>query len=173
MLYVVGELSHDVIAFNLPTVPTENMQPIENFAANIVPPTAHPVLRSMMESGEICSHPRISNVLYVSNRWERHIARYEPDHDPETSGTPAGDSVAIILLAGDGKSVETIKHVCCNVDVIRGMRVSQDGEYAIVVGQEGGGVEIYEISGDRGDSWSMVASLSNVLGNGLKHAIWL
>jgi 6-phosphogluconolactonase (cycloisomerase 2 family) len=173
LLYVVGELSHDVIAFDLPTVPIENVQPIENFAANIVPPTAHPVLRSMMESGEICFHPTIPNVLYVSNRWERQVAQHEADHNDAHSDAPAGDSVTVILLARDGRSVETIKHVRSNCDVIRGMRISQDGEYAVVVGQESGGVEIYQISGDRGDIWTKTTGLSHNLGIGLKHAIWL
>jgi 6-phosphogluconolactonase (cycloisomerase 2 family) len=172
-LYVVGELSHDVIAFDLPTVPTKNIQPIENFAANIVPPTAHPVLQSKMESGEMCFHPTIPNVLYVSNRWERHVAQHEANHDNAHSDAPAGDSVAIVLLAEDGRSVEAIKHVRSSCDVIRGMRISQDGEYAAVVGQESGGVEIYQISGGRGDIWTNVVGLSDALGNGLKHAIWL
>jgi 6-phosphogluconolactonase (cycloisomerase 2 family) len=173
LLYVVGELSHDIIAFDLLTVPIENIQPIENFAANIVSPTAHPVLRSMMESGEICCHPTIPNVLYVSNRWERHVAQHDADYDDAHSDAPAGDSVAIILLARDGRSVEAIKHVRSNCDVIRGMQISQDGEYAVVVGQESGGVEIYQISGDRGDIWININGLTHGLGTGLKHAIWL
>lgn len=172
-MYVVGELSHDIIAFDLPAVPTKDIQPINGFAPNIVPLSVHPDHQSMMESGEMCGHPTISNVLYASNRWERHIAKREPHLKNVPSELPTGDSVAIILLASDGKSVEAIKHVRGNADVIRGMRISDDGKYAVILGQEGGGVEVYEIGGDRGDIWTLAASLSEGLETGLKHAIWL
>ena len=172
-MYVIGELSHTVVAFDLSTAPAEAIQPIDGFAPNIIPSTVHPVHQSMMDSAEICLHPTISNVLYVSNRWERHIAQREPHLKNDPKELPPGDAVAIILLSDDGKMVKDMKHVRTNVDVIRGMRLSDDGKYVVVVGQEGGGVEIYEISGDKGDVWTLVAGLNEGLEGGIKHAIWL
>lgn len=126
-----------------------------------------------MDSAELCIHPMIPNVLYASNRWERHIAEREPhlENVPET--LPEGDAVAIILLSQDGRSVERIKYVRTGLDTIRGMRLSDDGRYVVLVGQEGGGIEIYAISGDRGDEWTLFTSLNECLEDGIKHAIWL
>jgi 6-phosphogluconolactonase (cycloisomerase 2 family) len=58
-------------------------------------------------------------------------------------------------------------------DTIRGMRFLQDGEYVVAAGQEGGGVEVYRISGKRGDTWALEAALREGLERGIKHAIWL
>ena len=172
-MYVIGELSHTVAAFDLSTSPSEAMQPIEGFEANIIPPNVHPDHQFMMDSAEICIHPTFPNVLYVSNRWERHIAQREPHLKNVPKELPPGDAVAIILLSDDGKKVDSIKHVRTNVDVIRGMRLTDDGQYVVVVGQEGGGVEVYEISGEKGDIWTLVAGLNEGLESGIKHAIWL
>lgn len=172
-MYVIGELSHTVVAFDLSTSPSEAMQPIEGFEANIIPPNVHPDHQFMMDSAEICIHPTFPNVLYVSNRWERHIAQREPHLKNVPKELPPGDAVAIILLSDDGKKVDSIKHVRTNVDVIRGMRLTDDGQYVVVVGQEGGGVEVYEISGEKGDIWTLVAGLNEGLESGIKHAIWL
>lgn len=172
-MYVIGELSHTVIAFDLSTAPAEAIQHIDDFGPNIIPSTVHPDHQLMMDSAEICLHPTIPSVLFVSNRWERHIAKREPQLKNVPKELPPGDVVAIILLSNDGKKVEDVKHVRTNVDVIRGMRFSDDGSYVVVVGQEGGGVEIYEISGQKGDVWALVAGLNKGLESGIKHAIWL
>lgn len=172
-MYVIGELSHTVVAFELPPAPTGAIQPIDGFAPNIIPPTVHPDHQFMMDSAEICLHPNIANVLYVSNRWERHIAQREPHLQNVPKALPPGDDVAIILLSNDGRKVENMKRVRTNVDVIRGMRLSDDGKYIVVVGQEGGGVEIYGIGGEKGDVWTLVAGLNEGLEGGIKHAIWL
>ncbi|KIW98254.1 uncharacterized protein Z519_01838 [Cladophialophora bantiana CBS 173.52] len=173
IMYVLGELSHTVAAFDLSTSPAEAIPPIDGFAPNIIPPTVHPDHQFTMDSAEICLHPSIPNVLYASNRWERHIAQRVPYLENVPGELPPGDAVAIILLSNDGKKVETIKHVWTNVDVIRGMRFSADGKYIVVLGQEGGGVEIYEISGEKGDSWTLVAGLNEGLESGIKHGIWI
>ncbi|KAH7336741.1 Lactonase, 7-bladed beta-propeller-domain-containing protein [Pyrenochaeta sp. MPI-SDFR-AT-0127] len=173
ILYVVGELSHDLIAFDLPIVASENIQPIKGFAANIIPPSVDRNHQSMMESGEVCRHPTIPNVIYISNRWERHIAEREPHLEGVPDIMQSGDTVAIILLAEGGRSVEAVRHVRTHADVIRGMRISNDGKYAAILGQLGGGVEIYEISGNRGEVWTFEAGISQDLGTGLKHPIWL
>ena len=77
------------------------------------------------------------------------------------------------MLSNDGRSTKAIRHVRTKLDVIRGMRVSDDGRYVVAAGQEGGGVEVYEISGDRGDVWTLVAGLNEGLESGIKHAVWL
>lgn len=172
-MYVIGELSHNVVAFDLSGTLAGAIQPIEGFAPNIIPSTVHPDHQLMMDSAEISLHPTIPNILYVSNRWERHIAKRQPHLKNVPRDLPRGDDVAIILLSKDGRKVETVKHVRTNVDVIRGMRLTDDGKYAVVVGQEGGGVEVYEISGERGDLWTLVAGLKQGIESGIKHAIWL
>lgn len=126
-----------------------------------------------MDSAEICLHPTIPNVLYASNRLERHIAHHDPHIKDIPGELASGDAVAIILLSDDGKKVDSVKHVRTNVDVIRGMRLSNDGKYVVVAGQEGGGIEIYEISGSAGDEWTLAVRLSDGLEGGIKHAIWL
>lgn len=127
----------------------------------------------MMDSAEVCIHPTIKNVLYVSNRWQRHIAQREPHLQDVPTNLPPGDTVTIILLSQDGRSVKHIRYVQTGADVIRGMRISENGRYAMVAGQEGGGLEIYEISGAKGDVWTLVTKISAELGMGLKHTVWL
>ncbi|VUC36504.1 unnamed protein product [Clonostachys rosea] len=172
IIYVIGELSHTVIAFDLSTPPGENMQPIDGFSHNIIPPNVHLDHHFMMDSSELCVHPKIPNILYASNRWERHIQERQSDLKivPEV---PEGDSIAILLLSADGRKLEEIKHVRTRVDTIRGMRLSGDGKYVVVLGQEGGGIEVYSIGGARGDVWTLVASLDEGLESGIKHAVWL
>lgn len=172
-MYVIGELSHTVIAFDVTGAPAEAIQPIEGFAPNVIPPNVHPDHQSRMDPAEICLHPAIPNVLYVSNRLERHIAKLEPYLKDVPKDLPPGDAIAIILLSSDGRKVEKVKHVRTNLDVVRGMRLSEDGKYVVVVGQESGGVEIYEISGERGDVWTFMAGVNEGLESGLKHAVWL
>lgn len=127
----------------------------------------------MMDAAEISLHPKIPNTIYVSNRWVQHIAEREPHLKDVPEESPLGDDIAIIILAPDGRSVEAIKHVQTNLDVIRGMRLSDDGRYAAIVGQEAGGLEIYEVTGERGEAWERIAGLHNDLEGGLKHVIWL
>ncbi|GKZ24456.1 hypothetical protein AbraCBS73388_011270 [Aspergillus brasiliensis] len=121
-----------------------------------------------MDSAEISLHPSIPNVVYVSNRWERHIAKREPHLQNVPQDLPQGDAIAIILLSDDGRKVKNIKHVRTNLDVIRGMRLSDDGKYVVVAGQEGGGVEVYAITGDKGDKWTLVAGLNEGLESDIK-----
>ncbi|GKZ52011.1 hypothetical protein AbraIFM66951_009358, partial [Aspergillus brasiliensis] len=163
MMYVIGELSHTVIAFDVSSAPADAIPPIDGFAPNIIPPEVHSDHQAMMDSAEISLHPSIPNVVYVSNRWERHIAKREPHLQNVPQDLPQGDAIAIILLSDDGRKVKNIKHVRTNLDVIRGMRLSDDGKYVVVAGQEGGGVEVYAITGDKGDKWTLVAGLNEGL----------
>ncbi|KAL4812325.1 Lactonase, 7-bladed beta-propeller-domain-containing protein [Aspergillus spinulosporus] len=183
IMYVLGELSHTILAFDLSVAPTDTLAaaaptsipPIQGFAPNIIPTTVPSTHQHSMDSAEICLHPTIPNVIYASNRWERHIAQREPRIQDTCIPTelPSGDAIAILLLSDDGKTVVGMKHVRTNLDVIRGMRLSNDGKYVVLAGQEGGGVEVYEISGERGEIWTLVACLNEGLDGGLKHAVWL
>ncbi|RSL70402.1 hypothetical protein CEP53_001838 [Fusarium sp. AF-6] len=123
--------------------------------------------------GSASLYPRIPNVLYASNRWERHIAKREPHLKNVPTKLPQGDTITIILLSDNGRRVQETKHVRTNLDTIRGFRLRYDGNYVVVVGQEGGGIEIYSIGGVRGDLWTLTASLSEGLESGIKHAVWL
>ncbi|KAH7002992.1 Lactonase, 7-bladed beta-propeller-domain-containing protein [Fusarium venenatum] len=172
LIYVIGELSHNVIAFELSTLRDQDVQPINGFEVNVIPPNVHPGHQFMMDSAEISLHPKIPNVLYVSNRWERHITQREP-HLQNVHEQLQGDAIAVILLSGNGKECQEIKHVRTNLDTIRGFGLSDDGKFVVVAGQERGGIEIYSISGDRGDLWTLVAILSEGLDSGIKHAVWL
>jgi 6-phosphogluconolactonase (cycloisomerase 2 family) len=138
LLYVIGELSHTIVAFDLSTGPAADIRPISGFAPNIIPPSVQPGHQSLMDSSELCLHPSIPNVLYASNRWERHIADRELHLRNVPKDLPPGDAIAIILLSDDGRRVEEVKHVRTNLDTIRGMRIRQDGEYVVATGQEGG-----------------------------------
>ncbi|KAI6750447.1 hypothetical protein HG530_014728 [Fusarium avenaceum] len=171
-MYVIGELSHSVIAFDLSTAPGMNVQPIDDFEVNIIPATVHADHQSMMDSAELSLHPKIPNVLYASNRWEKHIAEREP-HLQNGHEQPQGDAIAIILLSQDGKKSQEVRHVRTNLDTIRGFRINDDGKFVVVAGQEGGGIEIYKIEGARGDIWTLIASLNEGLDSGIKHAVWL
>lgn len=173
LMYVLGELSHTVVAFDLSNGPAEANQPNEGFAPSIIPRQVHPEHKLMMDSAELCIHPSVPNVLYASNRWEKHIAEREPYLENAPKESPPGDTITIILLSGDGRKVEATKFVTTKLDTIRGMRVTDDGKYVAVVGQEGGGIEIYSISGERRDTWTAVASLNEGLASGIKHAVWL
>lgn len=172
-MYVLGELSHTVIAFDLTAGPAENIQPTDGFAPSIIPPSVHPDHQAPMDSGELCFHPSIPNVLYASNRLERHIAERAPQLQNLPKELPPGDAVAIILLSDDGRKAQNVKFVRTSLDTIRGMRVSNDGKYVVLAGQQGGGIEVYSIGGERGDEWALVAGLDEGLDGGIKHAIWL
>lgn len=172
-MYVLGELSHEVVAFDLSTCPANDVQPIDGFLVNIIPPTVHRDHQFMMDSAEISPHPKIPNVLYASNRWERHIAKREPHLKNVPTELPEGDTIAIILLSDDGKRVQETKHIRTSLDTIRGFRLSDDGNYVVVAGQEGGGIEMYRIGGLRGDEWTLTASLREGLDSGIKHVVWL
>ncbi|KAK5077352.1 hypothetical protein LTR64_005167 [Lithohypha guttulata] len=159
MIHVVGELSHKVIGFDLSAHPTGVVSPIHGFDPNVIPSNVHLAHQYMMDAAEIYGEG-------ISRNREPHLTDV-PD------SLPSGDSIAIILLSGDGRKVEGIKHVLTDLDVIRGMRISDDGKYVVAVGQVGGGVEVYSISGDRADVWTRVARLNEGLESGIKHAVWL
>ncbi|WVQ89383.1 hypothetical protein IAS59_003140 [Cryptococcus gattii] len=177
LAYVICELSHQVHAFPLPSSSTENVkdiQPLSAFSANIIPPNVPLEHQTLMDSSEIWLHPTIPKVIYASNRWQLHIAERQPELQ-NVAPPPKGDSMAIILLNETGDKVESVKHVETGLDAIRGFRISPDGKYVAVAGQEGGGVEVYGIAGSRGDEWNLIARSGEKEGveKGIKDVLWL
>nr|KIR46978.1 hypothetical protein I312_03874 [Cryptococcus bacillisporus CA1280] len=177
LAYVICELSHQVHAFPLPSSSTENVkdiQPLSAFSANIIPPNVPLEHQTLMDSSEIWLHPTIPNVVYASNRWQVHIAERQTELQ-NVAPPPKGDSMAIILLNETGDKVESVKHVETGLDAIRGFRISPDGKYVAVAGQEGGGVEVYGIAGSRGDEWNLIARSGEKEGveEGIKDVLWL
>ncbi|RSL45008.1 hypothetical protein CEP54_014454 [Fusarium duplospermum] len=126
-MHVLGELSHNIVTFDLSTCPANDVQPIDGFSVNIIPPTVRRDHQFMMDSAELSGNPRIPNVLYASNRWERHIAKREPHLQNVPTELPPGDTIAIILLSDDGKSVQETKHVRTSLDTIL-LRSSFNGQ---------------------------------------------
>jgi hypothetical protein len=120
----------------------------------------------MMDASEICLHPSIPDILHVSNRRERHIAQREPHLTDVPKELPMGDTIAIVLLLDDGRTAEGIKHIRIDIDVIRGIRLNDECTHMVMVEQEGGGVEIYEVGGERGDVWTLATGLNEGFRNG-------
>ncbi|WWC60726.1 uncharacterized protein I303_103302 [Kwoniella dejecticola CBS 10117] len=168
-LYAIGEMSHEVFAFDL-NDDSQPLLPIPKFSVNIIPPTVPTSHQRLMDSSELYFHPKIPTTLYVTNRWELRIQEREP-HLNALPEKQTGDAVAVILLAKNGVTVEGVKHIRTGLDVIRGMQITPDGKYAVLGGQEGGGIEIYEIRGEKGDSWVKVAEERSV--SGTKDFLWL
>jgi 6-phosphogluconolactonase (cycloisomerase 2 family) len=101
-------------------------------------------------------HPVHRSTLYISNRGSRRLNRPNPELGPGTEiGQGEGDSITIILL--DKFQVERMYYLQTGLDWIRGMRVSDDGRYLTCCGEVGGGLEVYEIGGERGEVLTLVA----------------
>ncbi len=156
------ELSSSIFIYSLenPTYPTH---PLPDVQRSILPPSVPSTHAKYMDAAELACHPTIPNVLYASNRYEMHL-----DEKAEgllgkvkdllnISDPPKGDGIAIVLLDESGSRIEQIKHVRTECDAVRAMRVSPDGKYVALGGQEGGGVELWSISGERGDEWKLAA----------------
>ena len=108
-------------------------------------------------SAELYIHPIHRSTLYISNRGSRRLNRSNPELGPGTEeGVGEGDSITIILLSGNSE-VERMIYLETGLDWIRGMRISDDGRYLACCGEVGGGLEIYEITGERGEILTLIA----------------
>ena len=165
-LYVLTELSSEVLIYDL-SGSDYPKHPNPSFKASVIPPNIPSTHSSKMDSAELLIHPSRPRTLYASNRLELHIAENEPDLEPlpksATEGIK-GDAVAIFLLSEDGLKVDEAKHIRTEADGIRGMQMSTDGKYVALAGQQKGGVEIWEISGVKGENWKRVAKNEGVEG---------
>jgi len=166
-LYCLTEMGHDLQIFSLSdSLPAH---PLPHFECSIVPSSVPPEYAYKMDSAELIANPTIPNVLYGSNRWELHLNKFNPDKP--ALPTQRGDAVAIIFLSKEGDKVEAIKHVRTGCDSIRAMQASPDGQYVALAGQEGGGVEIYAVGGERGDEWKLAAKDETI--KGITDFVWL
>ncbi|KAE8543186.1 hypothetical protein D1P53_000673 [Cryptococcus gattii VGV] len=112
---------HNVFVFDLTDI-SQPLNPIPNFSVNIIPPTVPSSHQCLMNNAEIYfTTLPFRTTFYISNRYEAGIA------------------------------ADSAKHIRTGLDLFRGLQITPDGKYAAVGGQEGGGIEIYEIIGSRGE----------------------
>lgn len=150
-------MGHSLLIFPLSSSVSYPLKPLDLLSASsVIPPGIPKEAQEKLDSGELQRSPINSKTLYATNRWQLHIK------DQDEASKPRGDAIAIALLREDGKEVEKFKHVETGLDVIRALGLSADGKFAAAAGQEAGGVEIYEISGERADEWKLVAELRDV-----------
>ncbi|WVQ78407.1 hypothetical protein IAT38_000493 [Cryptococcus sp. DSM 104549] len=151
-LYVLTELSNDILVFPLES-PTYPIVPHQDFRVSVLPPSVPKEYARHLNAAELIAHPSHPNVLYASNRLELDLSS---STEGEFSSSEKGDAVAIVTLTPAGDKVVAIKHVRTGCNAVRGMRVSPDGKYVALAGQNGGGLEIYSV-GDGGVEWDLVA----------------
>ncbi|WVN90952.1 uncharacterized protein L203_106197 [Cryptococcus depauperatus CBS 7841] len=145
-LYNVTELSNEILIFPL-TDCSEPVHPLPNFKCSIIPPSVPSAAHSYMNAAQLIFNPRISNVLYASNRLELRLPR-------EFATGEVGDAVAVITLNETGDKLVDVTYVRTGCDGVRGMRASPDGKYVAVAGRYGGGVEIWSV-GESGADWKL------------------
>jgi len=136
-LYVNSELQSQLLIYS---TTTRSLL----FRTDVTPPHLTLEEKATLLTSELYLHPHHPQTLYVSNRGALRL------HDAP-SRNDKGDSISIILLNQDGSGVERITHLETGLDWPRGMRISEDGKWLAVAGEYGGGLEIYEIGGERGE----------------------
>jgi len=124
-----------------------------------------------MDSAELCYTRKYPRTLFASNRLELQIFDKQPDLPPLPDYPPSGDAIAIVRLNEDGQGVKDVKHVRTGCNNVRGMMLSPDGKYAAVAGQDGGGLEIWTISGEDGEDWKLAAKDEKI--EGVNTIVWL
>lgn len=163
-LYVNSELESNLLIYDTSTLALISK-------TDLTTPDLPTSIRELLLTAELYSHPIHTETLYVSLRGtqrmdEMGIPRGYPDLPSppsediqNTLNKHKGDSIAVVLLSDQASSshVEEVIHVQTGLDWIRGMRVSDDGKYMAAAGEFGaGGLEIYEISGQRGEMFKLV-----------------
>ncbi|WVQ80284.1 hypothetical protein IAT38_002389 [Cryptococcus sp. DSM 104549] len=167
-LYVLTELSSELIAFPLPASATLSssstpIEPLPNFRQSIIPPSVPSHLHLKLNAAQLWANPAYPHILYASNRLELELPA------EEATGQP-GDAVAIIELTPAGDAVVGVKHVRTGCNNIRGMRVSKDGKYVVVGGRKGGGVEVWS-TGEGGVDWKLAGKEEKI--DGVTDMAWL
>ncbi|ORX39995.1 Lactonase, 7-bladed beta-propeller-domain-containing protein [Kockovaella imperatae] len=148
-LYVLGELDQTIFSFK---IADPSSLPI--FHDNIAPPTVAPKYRKFLGAAELLNHPKYPGTLYASNRLEKHIKESDSSYDGEEV---KGDAIAIVLLDESGTKVGHTSWVRTECDHIRGMMISPDGKFMALAGKDAGGVEIWQVGGEKGQEWKMAA----------------
>lgn len=146
-LYVISELQSQLLIYS-----TSTHRLLSRI--DVTPPNLPPYGKEQLLVAELYIHPTHRRTLYVSNRGALRVR--EPDGSKAHYGIK-GDSISIVLLNEQGSGVEETKWVETGLDWIRGMRISDDGKWLACAGEYGGGIEIYEISGERGELMNLRA----------------
>jgi len=144
VLYTVLELTSEVTAHKLPSLPAEPELLATVPTMSNPPPTTvlHMLAAEILLPTPNASFP--TPYLYVSNR-----------NDP----SPEGDIIAIYSVA-DPDKLELVTEVRSGLDHLRGMVFGgPDDKYLIAGGVHGGGVKIFERA-DGGESLRELSSLS-------------
>ncbi|ODN83216.1 hypothetical protein L202_01401 [Cryptococcus amylolentus CBS 6039] len=149
-LYVLTELANTLLTFPL-TDPTYPIIPHPDSGISIAPPSVPEQYIKYLNAAELLAHPSLP-VLYASNRLELDIGKASSG---KFESKEKGDAVAIATLSSDG-TLEAVQHVRTGVDNIRAMQLSLDGKFVALAGQNGGGVEVYNVGQD-GKTWELMA----------------
>lgn len=144
-VYAIGEMSNQVIALSEGNTATDPV--------SILPAGLSEEYGQYMGGGEIQAHPTVPTTLYASNRNQRLITEKVPDYV-----APEGDTVTILQVTEAGKAPEVIAQIETKCDHIRGMKISPDGKYVAVGGMNNNKMEVYAISGDNMEEWTLVAT---------------
>lgn len=124
-----------------------------------------------MDSAELILHPKYPNTLFASNRLELQIFDKQPDLPPLPDYPPSGDAIAIVRLSKDGRTVKDVNHVRTGCNNIRGMSISPDGKFVALAGQDGGGLEVWEVSGEDGHQWKLAGKEDSI--EGITTIVWV
>lgn len=138
ILYVVGELANNVTAFEL----DEPSKPL--FQESVIPEGLN---STGMAAGEIMLNPRNSSEIFVSNRLG---AKSNPD--------VTGDAIAVLTLSPDRRKVDSKTFIDTDLNNIRGMKFSPDGQFLALAGVEKG-IAVYTKAAD---AWEQVAKYDNI-----------
>ena len=162
-LYILGELNQSIFCFPIASKAGAT-QPQPMFSSSIAPPTVPDRYRRHILAAELVLHPSYTGTLYASNRLELHIKKADPSYsEPETNSEMIkGDAVAIVILDPSGTEIESTSWIRTQCDHIRGLMCSPDGKYVALAGQDAGGVEIWEVQGDRGQDLKLAARNENL-----------
>ena len=151
-LHVLTELQNTVLAYTLdPNESYSLTHPMPESSALIAPPSLPKSHVLYPNAAELLQHPVHKSTFYASNRLELHIRDEDPSYPNEP---PTGDAVGIVRYGGAKPTVDWLVTGC---DSIRGMMLSPDGKYLGLAGKDGGGVEIYEVSGGEGEVLKLAA----------------
>ena len=169
-LYCLTELHSTILAWTLP-YDASSTHPLPDFEASIIPPSVPKSHSAKMDSAELCIHANYPRTLFASNRLELQIFDKQPDLPKLPDYPPTGDAIAIFTLSDDGTKVVGTKYVRTGCDNVRGMLVSPDGKFVALAGQDGGGVEIWSVGGEKGDEWKLAAKEEGI--EGVTTIVWI
>lgn len=166
-------MGNRLLHFSIPST-SYPAHPTPTFSEFVIPPSVpEEYALASMTAAELVAHPTIPNVLYASNRAELNVNKdaKEKGKPPADSVSAEGDAVAVFVLSSDGQKVESKSFIRTGCNQIRAMQLSADGKFAALAGQNGGGVEIWEVQGAKGDKWKLAAKDESI--ESITDLVWL